>query len=159
MTYGRAPSAALVVDTNILIGMILGARRRSVWDIVTSRRRLLISVEAVAEVMSVVSHLSDRVPLAAEDAAALLELLEVPNAQQYEEMLADAATMLRNAVASRNGSTADAHVLALAWSSGADIWSHDRDFAGIGWPSWSSANLAAALSEEAAAASIRPARP
>ncbi|AOO81905.1 hypothetical protein [Bosea vaviloviae] len=27
-------------------------------------------------------------------------------------------------------------------------WSHDRDFAGTGWPSWSSANLRAALVRE-----------
>jgi hypothetical protein len=52
------------------------------------------------------------------------------------------------APASRNGSSSDAHVLALAWLAEADIWSHDRDFAGTGWPSWSSANLRAALARE-----------
>ena len=46
-----------------------------------------------------------------------------------------------NAVASRNGSTADAHLLACAWAFDADLWSHDRDFAGTGWASWSNANL------------------
>jgi hypothetical protein len=34
------------------------------------------------------------------------------------------------------------------WLAEADIWSHDRDFAGTGWPSWSTANLRAALARE-----------
>jgi predicted nucleic acid-binding protein len=41
----------------------------------------------------------------------------------------------------------DAHVLALAWSAGADIWSADRDFAGTGVASWSTLNLVRALAE------------
>ncbi len=48
---------------------------------------------------------------------------------------------LRDAVPSRNGSTSDAHLLALAWSTGDDIWTHDRDFAGTGVATWSTANL------------------
>ncbi len=116
-----------------------------------ARRRLLISIEGVAEVMSVISHTRDRLPYAVEDAAALLELLDAPPVDRYKHLLADAADALRNAVASRNGSISDAHILALAWTYDADIWSHDRDFAGTGWPSWSSANLAAALADEAEA--------
>ncbi|WP_156295705.1 PIN domain-containing protein [Methylobacterium aquaticum] len=50
-----------------------------------------------------------------------------------------------DAVASRNGSTSDAHVLACAWLLDADTWSRDRDVAGTGWPSWSTANLRRAL--------------
>lgn len=42
----------------------------------------------------------------------------------------------------------------MAWLYDADIWSHGRDFAGTGWPSWSNANLAAALADEAPAASV-----
>jgi predicted nucleic acid-binding protein len=52
---------------------------------------------------------------------------------------------LRNAPASRNGSVTDAHLLALAWTLDADLWSHDRDFAGTGWPSWSTSNLLTAV--------------
>lgn len=96
-----------------------------------------------------ISHARDRLPYAIEDAAALLELLDAPSADRYNYLLAEATDVLRNAVASRNGSVNDAHILALAWTYDADIWSHDRDFAGTGWPSWSSANLAAALAEEA----------
>ncbi len=77
--------------------------------------------------------------------------IEVPPATHYDVSLASAADVLLNAPASRNGSVKDAHVLALAWTYESDIWTHDRDFAGTGWPSWSSANLVAALSDEAAA--------
>jgi predicted nucleic acid-binding protein len=101
--------------------------------------------------MSVISHARGRLPYAVEDAAALLELLDAPSVDRYTHLLAEAADALRNAVASRNGSVNDAHILALAWTYDADIWSHDRDFAGTGWPSWSSANLAAALADESEA--------
>jgi predicted nucleic acid-binding protein len=141
----------LVVDTNILVGTILSARRRPIWVLANARRRLLISIEGVAEVMSVISHARHRLPHAIEDAAALLELLDAPSVDRYRYLIAKAADVLRNAPASRNGSEKDAHILALAWTYDADIWSHDRDFAGTGWPSWSSANLAAALAEEAGA--------
>jgi len=47
----------------------------------------------------------------------------------------------RDAVASRNGSIRDAHVLVLARSVEADIWTIDRDFAGTGVASWSTPNL------------------
>jgi predicted nucleic acid-binding protein len=39
----------------------------------------------------------------------------------------------------------DAHLLALAWIMDADLWTHDRDFAGTGWPAWSSHNLMTVL--------------
>ncbi|MBR2691748.1 MAG: PIN domain-containing protein [Aquamicrobium sp.] len=147
----REPSADLVVDTNIVLGMLLGSRGRSTWRQAHARRRLLMSVEAVTEVMTVASHMLDRQPTAVKRAEELIELLIVPSADRYEAMLDAARITLRNAPASRNGSDKDAHVLALAWSCEADIWSHDRDFAGTGWPSWSSANLAAALADEAGA--------
>ncbi len=148
MIIGRKPSAALVVDSNIVLSMVLGFRLRGVWGRIVTRRRLLFSVDAVAEVMAVLWHLRDRAPDAEDDAKNVLRLIEVPPEARYRVMLTPAADALRNAPASRNGSTADAHILALAWTYDADIWSHDRDFAGTGWPSWSSANLAAALSEE-----------
>jgi predicted nucleic acid-binding protein len=59
----------------------------------------------------------------------------------------EAVRVLTEAVASRNGSTSDAYLLACAWLLDADIWSHDRDFAGTGWPSWSNANLLRALGD------------
>jgi predicted nucleic acid-binding protein len=65
----------------------------------------------------------------------------------FIEALAEAAQVLRQAVASANGSIRDAHILALAWSADADIWSADRDFAGTGVASWSTPNLMRALAE------------
>ncbi len=55
--------------------------------------------------------------------------------------------VLRDGAASRNGSIRDAHVLALAWDTGADIWTTDRDFAGTGVATWSTPNLMRALAE------------
>jgi predicted nucleic acid-binding protein len=134
-----------------MLGLLLGVRGRTTWERVRDRRRLLISVETVTEVMTVASRMLDRLPNALQRAEALIEQLEVPPVDRYQERLEAAANALRDGPPSRNGSEKDAHILALAWSSGADIWSHERDFAGTGWPSWSSANLAAALSEESAA--------
>ena len=131
--------------------MILGFRLRGIWDRVATRRRLLFSIESVAELTAVLWHLRDRAPNAEHDAKNVLRLMEVPQEARYRDSLVPAADTLRNAPASRNGSVKDAHILALAWTFDADIWSHDRDFGGTGWPSWSSVNLAAALSAEAAA--------
>jgi hypothetical protein len=70
-----------------------------------------------------------------------------------EPLLAHAEDVLRDAVASRNGSTRDAHVLALAWSVEGDVWTADRDFAGTGVATWSTPNLLRGL---AAAAAVEP---
>lgn len=57
---------------------------------------------------------------------------------------------LKDATASQNGSVRDAHILACAWACNGDIWSFDRDFAGTGVASWSTANLMRALSADVA---------
>jgi hypothetical protein len=72
--------------------------------------------------------------------ALVAEMTVVPVAA-LSALLPQAAIALTDAVASRNGSTDDAHVLALAWSVDADIWTTDRDFAGAGVASWSTPNL------------------
>lgn len=76
-----------------------------------------------------------------------LRIISIVEEAEYGRRLEEAAVTLRLAVASRNASPRDAHILALAWALDADIWSHDRDFAGTGWPSWSSVNLRAALAD------------
>jgi predicted nucleic acid-binding protein len=58
-----------------------------------------------------------------------------------EPILPRCEETLRDAVASRNGSIRDAHVLALAWCVEGDIWTTDRDFAGTGAATWSTPNL------------------
>ena len=78
-------------------------------------------------------------------AQSLVSGIAVYPREAYADVLDAAAAVLRDAPQAGNGSTADAHVLALAWRLSADIWTHDRDFAGTGWPSWSSRNLERAL--------------
>ena len=141
----RRVSQYLVVDSNIVLSTVLGRKSKPLFDVALSMRPLLMSQRSRQEVIGVVSHVA---PSVATDAAALVEMLSVAAEDRYVAHLEAAAQALRHAVPSRNGSTTDAHVLALAWSHDADIWSHDRDFAGTGWPSWSSANLRAALNDE-----------
>ena len=76
------------------------------------------------------------------------ELTIVPVAA-LTPILASSEVALRDAVPSRNGSTRDAHVLALAWVVEADVWTTDRDFARAGIASWSAPNLMRALAEGA----------
>lgn len=147
----RGPSDTLVVDANIILSAVLGFRSRPVLERVSGKRALLMSSDAVLEVKHVLSRLGPDSPVLIEIADELFEAIEVVEHTRYGDSLPSAERSLRHAVASRNGSVSDAHILALAWTYDADIWSHDRDFAGTGWPSWSSANLAAALSEEAQA--------
>ena len=79
--------------------------------------------------------------------AQLLEDVTVVPTDSLEPLVGDAATSLRLGAASGNGSTRDAHVLALAWDAGADIWTTDRDFAGTGVATWSTPNLMRALAD------------
>lgn len=141
----RQPSQYLVVDSNIILGVVLGRKSKALFDAVLAMRPLLTSARSRQEVIGVASQVD---PNVARSAAVLVETLSVTVEERYAAHLDAAASALRHAVPSRNGNTADAHVLALAWSHDADIWSHDRDFAGTGWPSWSSANLRAALDDE-----------
>jgi predicted nucleic acid-binding protein len=66
----------------------------------------------------------------------LAEMTVVPVAA-LRPVLAESEIALKDAVASRNGSIRDAHVLALARCVEADVCSTDRDFAGTGVASWS----------------------
>jgi len=145
----REPSETLVVDANIILSAVLGFRSRPLLEQISARRALVISSEASLEVRHVLSRLDPDASVLIEIANEILEAIEVIETARYDDNLTSAERGLRQAVASRNGSVNDAHILALAWTYDADIWSHDRDFAGTGWPSWSSANLAAALAEQA----------
>jgi predicted nucleic acid-binding protein len=81
------------------------------------------------------------------DLAGILTIVPVA---ALEPLLSVCEIALRDAVASRNGSTRDAHVLALAWSAEADVWSADRDFAGTGVATWSTPNLMRRLTDATA---------
>ncbi len=141
----RSPSSVIVVDTNIILGVVLGQRSRLAFETVQARRKLATSVRAADEVLGVLHSLPGVREEAAVQAGTLLSGLTVIESDAYAAQLPEAALVLSQAVASRNGSTSDAHVLACAWLLDADIWSHDRDFAGTGWPSWLDANLLRAL--------------
>jgi len=81
---------------------------------------------------------------------ALTAELTVSPLMSLEHLLPDAATALRDVTHSRNGTTDDAHILALAWEIEGDIWSTDRDFSGTGVAVWSTPNLVRAFASSAA---------
>lgn len=139
----RLPAEILAVDAAILVAAVLGRssgalRRaaRTAWLVTTDRvvaevrRRLELGLRR-PELLVVLDDL-------------LIEVGVVSVATLAPE-LADCEAALMDSVPSRNGSTRDAHLLALAWSTGADIWTHDRDFAGTGVATWSTTNLMRAL--------------
>lgn len=142
----RAPRSVLVVDTAVLIAAALG--RNSAALATAARARNLVVIErSLAEARRRIEF-----GLKAPEFLALLnrataDIAVVP-AREYEDMIELAETVLQDAVASQNGSKRDAHALACSWVVDADIWSFDRDFAGTGVASWSTANLMRALAAE-----------
>lgn len=132
-----------MVDANILVAAVLGSTTGAHLDLISGQRSLITSEEAFDEAYRVIGHVRPK------DLAVLESLLDlltiIAREDVADEDIAATATTLRNAPASRNGSITDAHLLALAWTLDADLWSHDRDFAGTGWPSWSTANLLSAV--------------
>lgn len=134
---GRSPSDTLVIDANILVTAVLGR--------VGQTRCLVTTPEAERKARRVLRDPRLGRPATDLVAEAAFAIVAVQATEHYEELEADAGRCLTEAAASANGSAADAHVLALAWAADADIWSHDRDFGGTGWPSWSTRNLRRAL--------------
>ncbi|GJD60321.1 hypothetical protein MPEAHAMD_0457 [Methylobacterium frigidaeris] len=137
----RPPSPVIVVDTNIILGVILGKQSRATFEIIQVSRGLVTSARTAAEVLGMLRGLPSVREETTAQVEGLLSSLTVIEADAYTGQLPEAARVLSHAVASRNGSTSDAHVLARAWLLDADIWSHDPDLAGTGWPSRSNANL------------------
>jgi predicted nucleic acid-binding protein len=139
----RAPSSTLVIDAAILISAVLGRNAGAIMlaqdacVLVTmdrvvqeARRRVELGLKR-PELLDLIDDLASAITIVPVAALAPLQ-------GRSEEAL-------RDAVASRNGSTRDAHVLALAWSVEGDIWTSDRDFAGAGVATWSTPNLMRAL--------------
>ncbi len=141
----RQPSATLVLDAAILVAAVRGRTAGAILD--ASKLAALVTTErVVAEARRRIElglKRADLLPVLAE----LLDEVTVVRMDALEPLVDDAVTTLRLAAASRNGSTRDAHVLALAWDTGADIWTTDRDFAGTGVATWSTPNLMRALVE------------
>jgi predicted nucleic acid-binding protein len=135
----RAPASALVVDAAILIA---AARGRSSGAVLAAARAaaLVTTDRAVVETRRRIEFGLKRPELHPIVDALVAEMTVVPVAA-LSALLPQAETSLADAVASRNGSIDDAHLLALAWSVDADLWTTDRDFAGTGVASWSTPNL------------------
>jgi predicted nucleic acid-binding protein len=135
----KPPSATLVLDAAILISAVLG---RSSGAIMLARQAsVLVTTDHVVQEARRRLELGlkrpELLPLIDDLAAAMT----VVPAAALEPIMPRCELTLRDAVASRNGSIRDAHVLALAWSIEGDIWTTDRDFAGTGVPTWSTPNL------------------
>jgi predicted nucleic acid-binding protein len=129
----------LVVDAAILIAAARG--RSSGAVLAAARAAVLVTTDrAIAETRRRIDLGLKRPELQPIVDALVAEMTVVPVAA-LTAFLSEAAVALTDAVASRNGSNDDAHLLALAWSVDADIWTTDRDFAGAGVASWSTPNL------------------
>ena len=144
----RAPSSTLVVDAAVLIA---AARGRSSGAILAAARvSALVTTDRVVHEARRRIELGLRRPELVPIVDALASELTVVPVATLEPLLTQSEIALRDAVASRNGSIKDAHILALAWGLDADIWTTDRDFAGTGVATWSTPNLMRGLSEAAA---------
>ena len=139
----RQPAGALVVDASILVASVLG-RTSAILAHAAERRRLVVTDRAIEESLRRI-ELGLKAPLLIPALHSVVTSMNVMPSSEFENMIALAKITLANAVASRNGSTTDAHILACAWVTNADIWSYDRDFAGTGVATWSTVNLMRAL--------------
>ena len=141
----RAPSSILVIDAAVLVAAARGRSSGAMLE--AARAAVLVTTDRVVHEGRRRVELGLKRPdlLAIIDALAA-ELTIVPVAA-LTSILASSEVALRDAVPSRNGSTRDAHVLELAWSVEADVWTTDRDFAGTGIATWSTPNLMRALAE------------
>lgn len=146
----RAPSEAIVLDTSILITSVLGKRRGAIN--VVQHAAVIVTTERVVDEARRRIELGLKRPDLIQTLEELVAEIPIVPMAELATLLASSETALKDAAASRNGSTRDAHVLALAWSARADIWSADRDFAGTGVASWSTANLIRALAQRGAPA-------
>lgn len=143
----RTPSPTLVLDAAILIAAAFGRSSGAIVE--AARAAVLVTTDRVVHEARRRLELGLNRPELLDVLDDLTALLTVVPVAALEPLLGPCETALRDAVASRNGSTRDAHVLALAWSTEADIWTTDRDFAGAGVASWSTPNLMRALGEAA----------
>jgi predicted nucleic acid-binding protein len=143
----RAPASTLVVDAAVLVAAARGRSSGAVLQ--AARAAALVTTDRVVHEarrrIEVGLKRPDLLPIVD---ALIAEMTVVPVAA-LAPLLTPSETTLRDAVASRNGSVKDAHVLALAWSVEADVWTADRDFAGTGAASWSTPNLMRGLAEAA----------
>jgi predicted nucleic acid-binding protein len=141
----RTPSATLVVDAAVLISAVLGRNTGALLE--AQRAAVLVTTDRVIHEARRRIELGLKRPELLTSLEDLVAAFTVASVGSLEPALARSEAALQDAVPSRNGSTRDAHVLALAWSVGGDIWTADRDFAGTGVATWSTLNLMRGLAE------------
>jgi len=140
----KRASSTLVLDAAILISAVLG---RSAGAIMLAQQEaVLVTTDRVLDEARRRLALGLKRPELLTLIDDLAASITVVPAAALEPIFARCEETLRDAVASRNGSTRDAHILALAWSVEGDIWTTDRDFAGTGVATWSTPNLMRGLS-------------
>jgi predicted nucleic acid-binding protein len=145
----KPPASTVVVDAAILVAAARGRSSGAVLE-AGHRATLVTTDRVVQEVRRRIELGLKRPELLAIIDALVAEMTVVPVAALVD-LIGRSAVALEEAVASRNGSTRDAHVLALAWCLDADIWTTDRDFAGTGVATWSTPNLMRAFTAADAA--------
>jgi predicted nucleic acid-binding protein len=139
----RLPTTTLVVDAAILVAAARGRGSGAVL-LVASACRLVTTDRAISEARRRI-QLGLKRPELLPVLEGLCDHLSIIPVAAMTELVLEAEIALRDAVPSRNGSITDAHLLATAWALEADVWSPDRDFAGTGVASWSTANLVQAV--------------
>jgi predicted nucleic acid-binding protein len=143
----RRPSATIVVDAAVLVAATRG-RSSGAVSLAARLAALVTTDRAVQEARRRIA-LGLKRPELLEVLDELMMVMTTVPVVALHTLFAQSEDVLRDAVASRNGSTRDAHVLALAWNVDADVWTTDRDFAGAGVATWSTPNLMRALAEVA----------
>jgi predicted nucleic acid-binding protein len=141
----RTPAPTLVVDAAVLIAAAFGRSASLIRD--AQRHSALITTDRVIEEARRRITLGAKRPDLVEVVDQLAEQITIVSVEALAFLIEASELTLRDAVASRNGSTRDAHVLALAWTVDADIWTTDRDFAGTGVATWSTPNLMRGLAQ------------
>ncbi|WP_172786392.1 MULTISPECIES: PIN domain-containing protein [Bradyrhizobium] len=141
----RPPSATIVIDAAILVAAVRG--RSSGALLAAAEKVVFVTTDRVVQEARRRIALGMQRPELLDVLDDLAELLTIVPVASLEPIIARCEETLRDAVPSRNGSVRDAHVLALAWSVDGDVWTTDRDFAGIGVATWSTPNLVRGLGE------------
>lgn len=142
----KAPSSTLVLDAAMLVAAVRG---RSSGAILAASTASLVTTDRVVHEARRRIELGLKRPELLEVLYALIAEMTVVPVAALTSHLPRGEMVVRDAVPSRNGSIKDAHVLALAWSVDADVWTTDRDFAGTGIATWSTANLMRGLASAA----------
>jgi predicted nucleic acid-binding protein len=138
------PTPILVVDAAILVAAARGRSSGALME--AANFAALITTDRAVEEAGRRIVVGMKRPELMDILEALTDVVEVARIAALAPLITRAEFALRHAVAGANGSIRDAHVLALAWAEGADIWTTDRDFAGTGVATWSTPNLMRALS-------------